>query len=67
MTRTAAKADVGVLQRIASKMGVSHLLLGSDSPWEDPAESVRGVKELGFSEADTRRILSGNAQSLLAR
>lgn len=67
MTRTAAKADIGTLRKLAAKMGVSHLLLGSDSPWEDPAESVRGVKELGFSEADTRRILSGNALSLLDR
>ena len=65
MTRTAAKADIGTLRKLAAKMGVSHLLLGSDSPWEDPAESVRGVKALGFSESDTALILSGNAMRLL--
>lgn len=65
MTRTAAKADPDDLRHLADKMGVEHLLLGSDSPWEDPAESVCGVRELGLSESDTQKILSGNALRLL--
>ncbi len=65
MTRTLAKADVHTLRRIVGKMGASHILLGSDSPWEDPKESIAGIRVLGLSESDNSLIFSENAMRLL--
>lgn len=49
MTQTAQLIDKDLAYRIAKKFGPEHLLLGSDSPWENPADSVRAVKDLGLS------------------
>lgn len=65
MTQTAQHIDKDLAYRIAKKFGPEHLLLGSDSPWENPADSVRAVKNLGLSEEDTELILWKNAVRLL--
>lgn len=65
MTCTAARPEKKHVRRILETVGVEHILLGSDSPWEFPGDSVEGVRGLGLSNADTARILSGNAVRLL--
>lgn len=66
MTRTAEKIENAAAREIVRKMGAAHILLGSDSPWENPSDSIEGVRSLGLSEEETAAILSGNAQRLLA-
>jgi aminocarboxymuconate-semialdehyde decarboxylase len=56
-----------LLRRLVEDVGVGHVLLGTDHPFElgdrAPLETVRA---LGLDEADERRILGGNAAELLA-
>jgi aminocarboxymuconate-semialdehyde decarboxylase len=56
-----------LLRRLVEDVGVGHVLLGTDHPFElgdrDPLGTVRA---LGLDEADERRILGGNAAELLA-
>jgi aminocarboxymuconate-semialdehyde decarboxylase len=55
-----------LLGRLVEDVGVGHVLLGTDHPFElgdrAPLETVRA---LGLPEADERRILGGNAAELL--
>ena len=66
MTRTAAKIQAETARRIVTIHGADHILLGSDSPWELPGDSVAGVRALNLSPEDTAAILGGNAERLLA-
>jgi len=58
--------DTTTLRRIVEDVGVEHVLMGTDHPFElgDPTPR-RTVAELGLSEADTRAILGGTAAGLL--
>ncbi len=55
-----------LLSRLVEDVGVEHVLLGTDHPFElgdrTPLDTVR---DLGLDEADERRILGGNAAGLL--
>jgi aminocarboxymuconate-semialdehyde decarboxylase len=55
-----------LLRRLIEDVGVGHVLLGTDHPFElgdrAPLETVRA---LGLPEAEERRILGGNAAELL--
>ena len=55
-----------LLRRLVEDVGVGHVLLGTDHPFElgdrAPLETVRA---LGLDPADTRGILGGNAMELL--
>ena len=55
-----------LLRRLVEDVGVEHVLLGTDHPFElgdrTPLDTVR---ELGLDESDERRILGGNAAGLL--
>ena len=55
-----------LLRRLVEDVGVEHVLLGTDHPFElrdmDPLETVA---ELGLSRAETRAILWDNAAGLL--
>jgi aminocarboxymuconate-semialdehyde decarboxylase len=55
-----------LLRRLVEDVGVGHVLLGTDHPFElgdrAPLETVRA---LGLPEAEERRILGGNAAELL--
>ena len=42
-----------------------YILFGTDSPWKDQAETLSLLKNLNLPEGKLRRILSGNALSLL--
>lgn len=50
---------------IISAHDPARTLLGSDCPWEDPAESVRFVRSLGLVEERTGAILGSNAEKIL--
>jgi aminocarboxymuconate-semialdehyde decarboxylase len=55
-----------LLRRLVEDVGVEHVLLGTDHPFElgdrAPLDTVRA---LGLDEADERRILRDNAAGLL--
>ena len=51
--------------RIADAVGTDHLLFGTDSPWSDPAESIRRIRALPLSDNEKEQILGLNARSLL--
>jgi len=55
-----------VLRRIVEDVGVAHLLMGTDHPFElgDPTP-LTTVRDLGLDEADTAAILGGTAARLL--
>lgn len=59
--------DRDLLARLVADFGASHVLLGSDRPFDmgtrDPVGEVRAV---GLPEADEAAVLGGNAASLLA-
>jgi aminocarboxymuconate-semialdehyde decarboxylase len=58
--------DTTLLRRLVEDVGVGHVLLGTDHPFElgDP-EPLGTVADLGLDEAATRRILGENAAALL--
>lgn len=59
------KLPDGDFARLIRKHGVGRILFGSDSPWEDPATSLAGIRALGLSAVDEEAILGGNAVRLL--
>jgi len=64
-TRTAHKIKDDTARAIISKMGSDHILFASDAPWEDEADSLKGLLGLGLSEEDNQKILWKNAVKLL--
>lgn len=65
MSRTKNKISAETALRIIEKIGVPHILLGSDSPWEKQCDSIDGIKRLGLSDSETNMILGENASKLL--
>lgn len=55
--------------RMIRAFGTDHVLFGTDSPWNDQAESIRATekffKEYQFSKAESDAILGGNAAGIL--
>jgi aminocarboxymuconate-semialdehyde decarboxylase len=45
--------------------GVDHVMYASDFPCWDPAEAIQLLHEVGLSEVDLAKILSGNARRIL--
>lgn len=55
-----------LLRRLVEDVGVQHVLLGTDHPFElRDTDPLGTVADLGLSPADTRAILWGNAAGLL--
>jgi hypothetical protein len=50
---------------LIARHGADKVLFGTDWPWNDQADEIARVQSLGLDEADTRRILYGNAAKLL--
>ncbi|MBN2510654.1 MAG: amidohydrolase [Spirochaetales bacterium] len=50
---------------IIARHGAEKILLGSDSPWGDPASDIAHIESLDVSRADKDRILGINAAELL--
>jgi predicted TIM-barrel fold metal-dependent hydrolase len=52
---------------VLRKIGTDRVVFGSDYPVDDPLTAVRGVVELGFTDAEQAAILHDNAAALLGR
>jgi predicted TIM-barrel fold metal-dependent hydrolase len=56
-----AEQLVGLIERV----GVERVLMGSDFPWYEPADTAQHVEDLGLSDDAARAILGDNAARLL--
>ena len=45
--------------------GADKILMASDAPWNDPADSIALVKIIAADEESEKKILGGNAEKLL--
>ncbi len=52
-------------ERIVQKHGADRILFATDSPWEDPATTIRWIESMELSEVDKRKIYYENACRLL--
>lgn len=52
-------------RRIIRMHGAEKILFGSDSPWEDPADTLRFLQLLGLTEQETDLITHENALRIL--
>ena len=52
-------------KRIIQTHGADKVLFGSDSPWEDPADTLTYLQSLGLTDAELDLITHKNAQRLL--
>ena len=50
---------------VLRKIGIDRVVFGSDYPVDDPLAAIRGVAELGFTDAEQAAILHDNAAGLL--
>jgi predicted TIM-barrel fold metal-dependent hydrolase len=64
---TAQASHVYAMSSITKLVNVSQLLFGTDFPFRNAEDHVKGLRECGFSEADLRAIDCENAQRLLPR
>lgn len=51
--------------RIIRSHGADKIVFGSDSPWEDPADTLRYLQSLGLNDDELAKITHGNARRLL--
>ena len=51
--------------RIVRAFGAERVLFGTDSPWGEQADSLRRLRALPLTDAESAAILGGNAQKLL--
>ncbi|MBP3656052.1 MAG: amidohydrolase family protein [Clostridia bacterium] len=54
-----------VFCHLVNAFGSDHILFGSDSPWGDPADTIRLIRSMPLEKAQTDAILGGNAERLL--
>ena len=52
---------------VLRKVGIDRVVFGSDYPVDDPLAAIRGVAELGFTDAEQAAILHDNAAALLVK
>ncbi len=57
--------DTDKLIRIYKEMDPSHILFGTDSPWEDQKKSAQGIMSLPLSDGLKEKIMHENAEKLL--
>ena len=53
------------VKEIITAHGADKILMASDSPWNDPADSIALIKHLGFDKEDEDAILGNTAAKLL--
>ena len=51
--------------RIIINHGPDKIVFGSDSPWQDPAETLEALESVGLSDEDMEKIKYKNALALL--
>lgn len=51
--------------RIVREYGTTHILFGTDSPWEDTADFLTRLAHIGLTDSELRDILYRNANTLL--
>ena len=54
------------IRRMLARHLPTHLLFGSDSPWNDPADTLKQVRDLHLDPGLEQALLGGNAARLLA-
>ena len=65
--RRGKSAEWGALcADILRKHAPDRILFATDTPWSDPAAEISFAESLGISDEGIRKILSGNAEKLLA-
>lgn len=64
---TAQASHPHAMASITQLVAISQLLFGTDFPFRNSEDHVKGLAACGFSEADLRAIECGNAQRLLPR
>ena len=57
--------DPQLCTEIIRKHGAGKIVFGSDSPWEDPADTLRFLQSLGLSDEELALITHKNALRLL--
>ena len=57
--------DPALCREIIRKHGAEKIVFGSDSPWEDPADTLRFLQSLGLSDEELALITHKNALRLL--
>ncbi|MEJ5990895.1 amidohydrolase family protein [Ramlibacter sp. PS3R-8] len=62
-----ASLGAGALQQAVRVFGADKVVLGTDCPIFDTERTLAAVREAGLSAPDQQRILTGNADALLAR
>ena len=55
----------GQFVRLVRAFGAERVLFGTDSPWGEQADSLRRLRALPLTDAESAAILGGNAQKLL--
>jgi predicted TIM-barrel fold metal-dependent hydrolase len=64
---TAQASHPFAMSSITKLVDVSQLLFGTDFPYRNAEDHVKGLRECGFSEADLKAIEHGNAEKLLPK
>lgn len=57
--------DIGQYRRIIEKHGADRILFGSDTPWEDPSDSLEFLHSAGLSGEELELIEHLNAERIL--
>lgn len=53
--------DNSIAMKIINKHSIDNIFLGSDCPWESPAESIKFIESLSLSDDQKEKILGLNA------
>ena len=59
------RLDPGLAERIIAKHPAENVLLGSDCPWEDPADSIKFIMDLKISDDAKEAIFCKNALKII--
>ena len=51
---------------LAHLFGTDHILFGTDSPWADPKEELKKIRDLPLTKEEISGICGGNAEKLLS-
>jgi predicted TIM-barrel fold metal-dependent hydrolase len=62
---TAQAAHPWALASLMRLVSISQVVFGTDFPWRTAAETAKGLRDFGFSDADLNAIDCRNAERLL--